>query len=103
MSTIISFLSLLKEEVFELDKDKIKQYLNYSLQAADNTYFMLENLLEWANSKNIMKSYQPECFVLNDILASEIRNITLFASQKHIGINSMVVKSGKGVCGQKYG
>ncbi|TLX70759.1 HAMP domain-containing histidine kinase [Labilibacter sediminis] len=95
MSTIISFLSLLKEEVFDFDKSKIKQYITISLQAADNTFFMLDNLLEWANSKNISKSYQPEYFVFNEILVSEIKNIKLFASQKHVDINSTVSKADK--------
>ncbi len=90
MSTIISFLSLLKEEVFDLEKNKIKQYITISLQAADNTYLMLDNLLEWANSKNINKPYQPKYYIFNEILNSEIENIKLFASQKDVGINSTV-------------
>ncbi|MGQ1786290.1 MULTISPECIES: sensor histidine kinase [unclassified Saccharicrinis] len=95
MSTIISFLSLLKEEVLDLDKSTIKQYITFSLQAADNTFFMLDNLLEWANSKNISKSYQPEYFVFNEILANEIKNVKLFASQKHVGIISTVSEADK--------
>ncbi|WP_075603140.1 sensor histidine kinase [Saccharicrinis aurantiacus] len=90
MSTTISFLSLLKDEILDLDTIKIKQYITFSLQAADNTASMLDNLLEWANSKNIGKSYQPEYFVFNDILVDEMKNIKLYASQKHIGINSKV-------------
>jgi len=90
MSTVISFLSLLKEEVFDLEKSNIKQYIDYSLQAADNTYLMLDNLLKWANSKNTNKPHQPKYLIFNEILNSEIENIKLFASQKHVSINSTV-------------
>lgn len=95
MSSIIGFLSLLKEGVHEWDRSKIEENIDIALSAATKTYSLLDNLLQWALAENISKSFQPEFIDFGEILNEETENIELFTSQKHININSLVLPNEK--------
>ena len=95
MSSIIGFLSLLKEEVHEWERNRIEENINIALIAAKKTYFLLDNLLQWAIAENIIKSFQPEFIDFNVLLNEELENIDLLATQKQINIISPVFSKEK--------
>ncbi len=95
MSSIIGFLSLLKEGVHKWDKSKIEENIDIALISASRTYSLLDNLLQWAITENTIKSFQPEFIDFNEILNEETENIELFASQKQINVNSLVLPNEK--------
>ena len=95
MSAMIGFLSLLKEKVHEWDKNKIEENINIALIAARKANFLLDNLLQWGIAENSSKSFQPEIIDFNALLNEEIENVDLFASQKQINFNFLVLPDEK--------
>lgn len=95
MSSIIGFLSLLKEGSHTWGRNKIKENINKALLSATRTYSILDNLLQWALAENISNSFQPELIDFGEILNEETENIQLFTSQKQININSLVLSNEK--------
>ncbi len=95
MSSIIGFLSLLKEGVHEWDRSKIEEHIDIALISATRTYSLFDNLLQWALAENISKSFQPEFIDFDEILNEETENIQLFTSQKQINIKSLILPDEK--------
>jgi signal transduction histidine kinase len=87
MSSIISFLNLLKHGIHEFDRSKIENYIDIALQASQATYILLDNLLEWAMTENIEASFKPEIIDFDELLESEIKNLEIFTSSKQIEIH----------------
>jgi len=90
MGSIIGFLSLLKEGVFRWDRSKIDENIDIALFSARRTLIMLDNLLEWALSERMSKSFKPEIVDFSELLNEEIKNTVLSALQKQINIKNSV-------------
>jgi two-component system sensor histidine kinase/response regulator len=90
MSTIVSFLILIKNKVFEWDRDKIKTNIDITLFAAEKTISLLDDILEWGMSVNISKSFQPEVLDFSKIVNDEIETLRVFTLQKKIEITSFI-------------
>lgn len=86
MGTIISFLTLLKERIPELDKNEIERHVNMALLSAKKTIFLFDDLLHWAFAENAIKLFHQEEVHLNDLIVKELDNIKLAAYTKHINI-----------------
>lgn len=80
LSSIIGFLSLLKEGVLKSDKSKIEENDDIALSSASRTYPLLDNLLQWPITENTSKTFQPEYINFNEILREETASIELFGS-----------------------
>ncbi|MBN1597786.1 MAG: HAMP domain-containing histidine kinase [Bacteroidales bacterium] len=88
MSSILGFLTILKDRIARLDRGEIERHIDIALLSAKKTFTLLDNLLEWAFSENKIKSFQQEEIDLNELLLEELKNINLFASSKQIRIES---------------
>jgi len=87
--TIIGFSEMQKEEIKSGDQGAIEEYAGLINTSAIQTYRLLENLLEWANSQrgnilfnpipiNLFETLNEEFSVLNDIAKG--KNIELKSS-----------------------
>lgn len=86
MSSIIGYLSFLKERIYRLDQDEIVRHLEIALLSAKRSFMILDNLLEWAIAENEIKSFNQQDTDLMLLLDDEIKNIELYASIKKIRI-----------------
>jgi two-component system, sensor histidine kinase and response regulator len=89
-SAIIGILELLKLSLKELNKDEIEEYVNIVYNSANNTLVLLDNLLEWAVSQNVEKTFKPVKINLYELLQEQIENLKTLANQKQIAISHSV-------------
>jgi signal transduction histidine kinase len=86
MGSVIGFLHLIRNGLYEWDRDKIEKNLDVVLNSAERTYSLLNNLLEWANAENIFKSFKPEIIDFDKILKEILLDTEIFTAQKQINI-----------------
>ena len=89
-SSIIGILELLKLSLIEFNKDEIEEYVNIIYNSANNTLILLDNLLEWAVSQNVEKTFNPVKINLYELLREEIESLKTLAGQKHIALSHSV-------------
>jgi PAS domain S-box-containing protein len=87
-NTIIGFSEVLKDELKSMDDDAIKNYAGLINTSAVQTFRLLENLLEWANSQLGKILFNPGYFNLSDIVAEEFLNLNDLAMGKGIELNN---------------
>jgi two-component system, sensor histidine kinase and response regulator len=84
IAQIISFLSLLQENMSYYDRDKNLKFIEVALISARKSYALLENLLDWELNDNLKKSFRGSNFDLSSLLKEELENLSLMASTKQI-------------------
>jgi signal transduction histidine kinase len=89
-SSIIGILELLKLSLKEFNKDEIEEYVNIVYNSANNTLILLDNLLEWAVSQNVEKTFNPVKINLYELLREEIESLKTVAGQKQIALSHSV-------------
>jgi two-component system, sensor histidine kinase and response regulator len=89
-SSILGILELLKLSLKEFNKDEIEEYVNIVYNSANNTLILLDNLLEWAVSQNIEKTFKPVKINLCELLREEIENLKTIAEQKQIMLSHTI-------------
>jgi Signal transduction histidine kinase len=75
-------------ETFE--RKNIKKYFQIINKSAQNSYKLLENLLEWSRAQTGKIEYQPISIDLKDIIHENIAMVEEQASQKFIKINAVI-------------
>ena len=83
-SSIIWILELLKLSLKEFNKDEIEEYINLVYKSANNTLILLDNLLQWAITQNIEKTFNPVKINLYDLLLEEIQSLRTLSQEKQI-------------------
>ena len=83
-SNILGFSELLKEEVRDNDLDAIEQYSSLIYSSAHQTFRLLENLLDWANTHRGQMIFYPENLSLKEIAADITDNLLQFTEKKNI-------------------
>jgi len=89
-NTILGYLDLLSENIREYDIDKIEKQIAIINSSAQNTYFLMEDILLWARSKSGKIPFEPKELNLNTICKDIIEILTPNASTKSITINHNV-------------
>ena len=83
-NAILGFSGTLLKEGRDLDIDSILQYTEVIYSAAQNTYKLLENLLNWARMQQGAIPFSPKAILFNGLVKSEIGNLKYNADQKNI-------------------
>jgi PAS domain S-box-containing protein len=83
-NAILGFSGTLLKEGRDLDIDSILQYTEVIYSAAQNTYKLLENLLNWARMQQGAIPFAPKAILFNGLVKSEIGNLKYNADQKNI-------------------
>lgn len=87
-NTIIGFSEMLKEAVISNNQATIYKYATMINDSSVQTFRLLENLLEWANSQRGKISFKPETVNLNELVTEEVAIITEMAKIKNIEIRN---------------
>jgi two-component system sensor histidine kinase/response regulator len=91
-NNILGFSELLREEVRGNDLDAIEQYSNMIYSSAHQTFRLLENLLDWANTHRGQMIFTPESLSLGEIAAEITENLMQFADKKNIELKNNITE-----------
>jgi len=89
-SSIIGLSQILKEEIKSGDTATLEDYAEMLNTSAIQTYRLLENLLEWANSQRGKISFNPVEIKLSQIFNEEFIVLREMAKAKNIEIKSLL-------------
>ena len=89
-STIIGFSEILKEDLGSQPDGRPKEFSKMIHASAVQTFRLLENLLEWANSQRGKVIFKPQNIKLSDLLNEELFSLNETATVKNIEITSVV-------------
>ncbi len=87
-AVIISFIHILKNGFDRYDKKRILSMIDELDISVNNTFKLLENLLEWSRMQSGVIKYNPKKFDINILIQSVIRQKRQNASQKGIKLSS---------------
>jgi signal transduction histidine kinase/ligand-binding sensor domain-containing protein len=87
-SSIIGISEILKEEIRSGDPVTLENYTGMINTSAVQTYRLLENLLEWANSQRGKISFTPEQINLRLLFNEEFNVLNEMATAKNIELKS---------------
>ena len=93
LHAIGSLASLLTEKLGTLSDEERKDVAEMIRNTADNTYELLENLLNWARAQSKQLSVHLESFDISVVITDTIELLTLNSEKKKIQIHSMVPKN----------
>jgi len=85
-NSLIGFSKLLSENIEDFDKEEIRKFAKLIHDTSENTYKLLENLLEWSLSQKGSIRFQPEIIDLNRKLLDNIEQFRSIADRKKIKI-----------------
>jgi signal transduction histidine kinase/ligand-binding sensor domain-containing protein len=85
-NTIIGFSKILNEEISPENCEKTREIAGMINSSALQTFRLLENLLEWANSQKGKISFNPKQFILWDLINEEFMTLKDMAEAKNIGL-----------------
>ncbi|PXY00724.1 hypothetical protein DF185_12505 [Marinifilum breve] len=86
-NTIIGFSELLMDEFEMIDGDEIREHAGIIHESAQNTLFLLDNLLHWAKSQTGEINFQPEASNLFEIVEMAVINANPAAKYKEIELS----------------
>lgn len=85
-NTLLSLAGLLKDELSLYTMEEIEHYIHRIYQAAEHSYTLLENLLEWSRSQTGKIPFMPQTAYLKLLLHESIRPLEQHAHDKGISI-----------------
>ena len=89
-NTIIGFSEMLQEAVISNDQKIISKYASMINISSVQTFRLLENLLEWANSQRGKVSFNPVPISISEIIKEEFSMLDDMAKGKNIELKSNV-------------
>lgn len=99
-TTIIGLCELVLDKTFRLSSEDKEHYVESIKKSAQNTYNLLENLLEWSRTQSQGIRMNKVNFVLNDLVNESIEVLKTSAEEKEIVLNNYV--SDAYVCNADY-
>ncbi len=91
-SSILGFSELLATEYYEMDNDEIYKIILHVNNSTQQTYKLLDNLLEWSRSQSGTIVYTPVNLSLEGIISETINMSKNAAASKFISINCHLEK-----------
>jgi len=89
-NSILGFSKLLLEQIDEQDQSKINEIAHAIHTSGKNTFRLLENLLEWSGSQTGTIKFEPESFLINQLIQDTITLCSHHADAKNICIRQQV-------------
>ena len=89
-NTIVGFSDILIEEISSGDLVKGDEYARMIHDSATQTFQLLENLLEWANSQTGKISYKPSPVYLNELLNEDFITLNDMAIRKNVELKRFI-------------
>lgn len=88
-SAILGFSGMLKREAPNLEIDSIVKYADVINSSSQQTFRLLENLLDWARMQQDIVPFEPKAIILNSLINNEIESLKYNADQKNITLVNM--------------
>lgn len=85
-NSILGFLHILKMQLEKLSKEEILSFTDMMLSTTNNTYKLLENLLEWSRLQTGDISYNPSKFLINEAINESVELFVKVAEAKNIAL-----------------
>ena len=92
-NSLIVLTGLLIEEYDQLTEEERKEFLGQIKDSAENTFSLLQNLLDWSRSQTGKKELDKEALDLESIVSKIIRLLKTNAENKKIDISCNIPKS----------
>jgi signal transduction histidine kinase/streptogramin lyase len=92
-NTIIGFSEILSEEISSGNQVRSIEYANLIKTSAVQTFRLLENLLEWANSQTKKISYNPSDINLRELFTEDFNILNDMANRKNIDLKILIPES----------
>jgi PAS domain S-box-containing protein len=89
-NAIMGFSNLLSEAYDNFNENQRKTFVRNIRDATENTYKLLQNLLEWSRTQTQSIEYKPDAIELNEIITSNISVLKSSAANKDITITMKV-------------
>jgi signal transduction histidine kinase/ligand-binding sensor domain-containing protein len=83
-NTILGYSDMLYNNFRKYSTDKIELQIGYIKDTARSTFYLLNNLLEWARSQQGTIQIEPDEILITEILASEVRILEQQAKRKDV-------------------
>ena len=93
-STVLGLSELLAKEFESFEPDKLKVFIEQIYKYSNNTYNLLENLLQWSMLQTGRMPLRPELVNLNIIIAENIELLRGNALQKGISLQATIIEEG---------
>ncbi|MCD4746249.1 MAG: tetratricopeptide repeat-containing sensor histidine kinase, partial [Bacteroidales bacterium] len=87
-NAIMGFSNILYEEFKDFNEDEKKQMIKNIYEASENTYRLLQNLLEWSRSQTGSIEVKPKIIDLSVIINDDITILLTNAQKKKIKLHS---------------
>lgn len=94
-NSLLGFLSLLLKNVHKYNSEKIEYQLNIINNSAQNTYYLLDDLLNWIRTQSGKLPFEPQELNLFDITKFVTTSMKINADLKKITLNNWVIKDTK--------
>ncbi len=85
-------IKLLFHSFREFDEEEKMELLNMLMKSSENTYELLENLLEWSRTQHGLIQYNPDNFDLHLLASNCVELLQLSAETKMIALNNTIKK-----------
>ena len=87
-NTLMILSEILKDELSNSGLDDSEKYARMIYQTTEQSYRLLKNLLEWANSQTGKIQFTPKHVNLKKIIKTSIRALEIQANNKQIALNT---------------
>lgn len=91
-SALIGFSKIMITEFENFEKKQIKEFVQSVYKSSENTYNLLENLLEWAKTQTGKIQWKPMTFELSEVTDSAIELLNRNAFNKNIRLQNEIKK-----------
>lgn len=93
-STVLGLSELLAKEFETFEPDKLKVFIEQIYKYSNNTFNLLENLLQWSMLQTGRMPLRPKLVNINELIAENIELLKGNAQQKEISIESNTIEDG---------
>jgi signal transduction histidine kinase len=83
-NTIMGFSEMLYSNCRKYSYDKIETQIRFIKDTARSTFYLLNNLLDWAQSQQGTLHIEPEVFLITELIATEILVLEQQAKRKDV-------------------
>jgi len=86
-SSVLHALELIKYDLIHQDTGEMEHFINIATGSAYSAINLLDNLSEWAMIQNKGRIFNSVKTNLQEVIGSEIENLSTYANQKQISLN----------------
>jgi signal transduction histidine kinase/ligand-binding sensor domain-containing protein len=91
-NAILGICEILSERYYSTEDIKRKNLLDSVYESSKNLYKLLENLLQWARTQTGSITFEPEEFILNNLIDSNISLLESIALEKNLVVEHNLVE-----------